>query len=40
LLHRVRIGPFTKMEELDKVRASLQGDGIVTSLVRAPRNTQ
>lgn len=39
-LHLVRIGPFTKMEELDKVRASLQGDGITTSLVRAQKDSQ
>jgi cell division protein FtsN len=38
LLHRVRVGPFTRMEELDQVRASLQASGIVTSLVRASSN--
>ncbi|ABI59847.1 MULTISPECIES: SPOR domain-containing protein [Nitrosomonas] len=38
LVHRVRVGPFTKMEELDRVRASLQSNGITTSLVRAAGN--
>ncbi len=40
LLHRVRVGPFTRMEELDRVRASLQANGIEVSLVRAPVSTQ
>ena len=35
VLHRVRIGPFSKMEELDRIRASLQLNGITTSLVRS-----
>ncbi|MXS84495.1 SPOR domain-containing protein [Nitrosomonas sp. HPC101] len=35
LVHRVRVGPFAKMEELDRVRASLQSNGMMTSLVRA-----
>ncbi|BBL34162.1 cell division protein FtsN [Nitrosomonas stercoris] len=34
VVHRVRIGPFAKMEELDRVRASLQLNGVTTSLVR------
>ncbi|MDL1866532.1 SPOR domain-containing protein [Betaproteobacteria bacterium PRO4] len=33
-IHRVRIGPFGKMEELDRVRASLQENGIAANLVR------
>ena len=32
-VHRVRIGPFTRMEELDRIRASLQENGITSSLV-------
>lgn len=41
-IHRVRVGPFTKMEELDRVRAALQENGIAANLVRAPGagNTQ
>lgn len=38
LVHRVRVGPFTKMEELDRVRAALQSNGVTTSLVRAADN--
>ncbi|SFU48797.1 Sporulation related domain-containing protein [Nitrosomonas eutropha] len=38
LVHRVRVGPFIKMEELDRVRASLQSNGMTTSLVRAAGN--
>lgn len=34
LLHRVRIGPFAKMDDLDRMRASLQMNGITASLVR------
>lgn len=34
IVHRVRVGPFTKMEELDRIRASLQSNGMMTSLVR------
>ncbi|MEY3121598.1 MAG: hypothetical protein RI993_423 [Pseudomonadota bacterium] len=34
--HRVQIGPFDKMEELDRIRGSLQSNGITTSLVRNP----
>jgi len=32
-VHRVRVGPFTRMEELDRVRASLQENGVTSSLV-------
>jgi len=32
--HRVQIGPFNRMEELDRIRGSLQSNGITTSLVR------
>lgn len=39
-IHRVRVGPFTKMDELDRVRASLQANGIAASLVRAPGGAQ
>jgi len=38
LVHRVRIGPFTRIEELDRVRAVLQSNGMTTSLVRATGN--
>ncbi|MCC6917139.1 SPOR domain-containing protein [Nitrosomonas sp.] len=38
--YRVRIGPFTRMEELDRVRASLQTNGIAASLVRASNGAQ
>lgn len=38
LVHRVRVGPFTKMEELDRVRATLQSNGMTTSLVRVAGN--
>lgn len=38
LVHRVRIGPFAKMEELDRVRAVLQSNGMTTSLVRETGN--
>ncbi|SCZ85934.1 SPOR domain-containing protein [Nitrosomonas mobilis] len=34
--HRVQIGPFNKMEELDRIRGSLQSNGITTSLVSNP----
>lgn len=34
--HRVQIGPFSKMEELDRIRGSLQSNGITTSLVSNP----
>ena len=34
--HRVQIGPFKKMEELDRIRGSLQSNGITTSLVSNP----
>jgi len=34
--HRVQIGPFSKMEELDRIRGSLQSNGITTSLVNNP----
>ena len=40
LLHRVRIGPFTRMEKLDRVRALLQENGITSSLARARNDTQ
>lgn len=32
-VHRVRVGPFTRMEEIDRVRSSLQENGITSSLV-------
>lgn len=32
-VHRVRVGPFTRMEELDRVRSSLQENGVTSSLV-------
>lgn len=32
--HRVQIGPFSKMEEIDRIRGSLQSNGITTSLIR------
>ncbi|MDT8363278.1 MAG: SPOR domain-containing protein [Nitrosomonas sp.] len=32
--HRVQIGPFNKMEDIDRIRGSLQSNGITTSLVR------
>ncbi|HRQ06214.1 MAG TPA: SPOR domain-containing protein [Nitrosomonas halophila] len=40
VLHRVRIGPFNKLEEVNQVRSSLQASGMATSLVRAPGNGQ
>ncbi len=32
--HRVQIGPFSKMEEIDRIRGSLQSNGITTTLIR------
>lgn len=34
--HRVQIGPFAKMEELDRIRGLLQSNGITTSLTNHP----
>lgn len=37
--HRVRIGPFSKIDEVDQIRASLQENGIEANFVRVPKNT-
>lgn len=36
LMHRVRIGPFERQEELDALRAKLRQDGIDVSVVKLP----
>jgi len=39
-LHRVRVGPFTKVEEVNRVRDTLKQNGIETTLIKgreAPR---
>lgn len=35
LVHRVRVGPFTRQEDLDRVRAQLKQDGLNGAVVRA-----
>lgn len=37
--HRVRIGPFAKIDEVAQIRASLQENGIEASFVRVPKST-
>ena len=37
--HRVRIGPFSKIDEIDQIRVSLQENGIEASFIRVPKNT-
>ena len=37
--YRVRVGPYSKIDEIDQMRASLQENGIETSYVRIPRKT-
>ena len=32
--HRVRIGPFTKIDDINQVRASLQQNGVQSSLIK------
>jgi len=38
LWHRVRLGPYSKIEELEKVRATLQLNGVQSSLIRVREN--
>ncbi len=38
--HRVRVGPFTDAAEISRVRASLQQNGIQTSLIKVQEGTQ
>lgn len=35
LVHRVRVGPFTRQEDLDRVRAQLKQDGLTGAVVKA-----
>lgn len=35
LVHRVRVGPFTRQEDLDRVRAQLKQDGLNGAVVKA-----
>lgn len=37
--YRVRVGPYSKIDEIDQMRASLQENGIETNYVRVPRNS-
>lgn len=37
--HRVRIGPYAKVSEIDQIRAALQENGIEANFVRAPKKT-
>lgn len=34
-LHRVRVGPFTRVEELNRIRDTLKQNGIETTLIKA-----
>nr|WP_294866152.1 SPOR domain-containing protein [uncultured Pseudogulbenkiania sp.] len=34
LVHRVRVGPFTRQEDLDRVRAQLKQDGLTGAVVK------
>ena len=36
MIHRVRIGPYTNVEELNRTRETLKESGIPTTLVRVP----
>lgn len=38
--HRVRLGPFTEIDEINRVRASLQQNGIQTSLIKVHEAAQ
>ncbi len=38
--HRVRIGPFTDVAEVDQVRTSLQKNGIKTNFIKVRENTR
>ena len=38
--HRVRVGPFTAIGDIDQVRASLQQNGIQTSLIKVREGVQ
>ncbi|MBV8680617.1 MAG: SPOR domain-containing protein [Aquitalea sp.] len=35
MVHRVRVGPFSKQEDIDRIRAQLKQDGINAALVKA-----
>ena len=32
--HRVRVGPFSSVDDLDQVRASLQQNGVQSTLIK------
>jgi cell division protein FtsN len=35
MVHRVRVGPLSKQEDVDRVRAQLKQDGINAAVVKA-----
>ena len=37
--HRVRVGPYTKIDDINRVRATLQLNGLQTSLIRVREGT-
>src|SRR5512134_2633650 len=39
-LHRVRVGPYTRIEDLEKVRESLKQNGIAADLIKAKEAPQ
>ena len=38
--HRVRVGPFTKIDDINRVRASLQQNGVQSSLIKVHEGAQ
>lgn len=38
--HRVRVGPFTKIDDINQVRASLQRNGVQSSLIKVREGAQ